>query len=127
MSSTNNGLEPRRLETEWSPDGLFDLLGDRYAVEVLRRLSREPMSAKKLARECDGSLSTVYRRLRALKEYGLLKEETRIEDGTHYKVYRNNVEQISIKMEGGEVEVESRLKERASDGLADVWNDLRYD
>lgn len=110
------------MTNEWDPETVFDVLADERARQVLLRTASAPRSARELAEACDGSLSSIYRRVGVLAEYGLLEEVTRVDlDGNHYSVYRPAVEHIDVDLDGGELRVglganDSRTVDAVADG-----------
>ena len=110
------------MANEWDPETVFDVLADERARQVLLRTAAAPRSARELAEACDGSLSSIYRRVGVLGEYGLLEEETRVDlDGNHYSVYRPAFEQLDVELRGGEIRVE--LREENTSRTVDVVGD----
>lgn len=87
------------------------------------------MSANELSDTCGISLPTVYRRLEKLVEYDLLSEQNKIApDGNHYKIYEARVEQIAVRLNNGEFDVD--IGEQATDAPARfnrLWDDIRRD
>ena len=83
------------------------------------------MSAKELAEICDRSLATVYRRIDVMKEYNLLTEElTRDPDGTQYNEYRSELNQITISVEDGQLDVDIDIERDTVDQFAELIEDL---
>lgn len=106
---------------EWNPDTVFDVLSDERARQILVAAVESPKSAEELSERVVGSLSSLYRRIEVLTEYGLLAEETRLDpEGHHYCVYTVNCENIDISLSednitlafGGSVYEETPLPER---------------
>ncbi|MDY7081611.1 MAG: helix-turn-helix domain-containing protein [Halobacteria archaeon] len=109
--------------TDWDTDSIFDLLGDECARTILSKLSIKEMSAKELANNCNVSLPTIYRRVNALSNHGLINEKTRIgEDGSHYNIYENNFNRMSIEAENGKIKVSVNLE----DGKSSSEGIVRY-
>lgn len=108
---------------EWNPDTVFDVLSDERARQVLVAAGESPTSVERLSEQVDGSLSSLYRRIDVLTEYGLLIEETRLDpDGHHYCVYTVDCEEIDISVKedsitlefAGSVYEENPLRERSA-------------
>lgn len=79
-------------------EALLDTIGDREARRVLATLSSAAKSAKELSTELDLSLPTVYRRLEALQEHGLVESRQSVDDGTHFKRYVCTFESTVISL-----------------------------
>jgi predicted transcriptional regulator len=106
---------------------VVSLLDDEHARTILTATSTTAMSATELAEHCEGSLSTVYRRLESLHDAGLVVEGTRPRpDGNHDTVYSAELEEFAVTLSDGELDY--RL-ERAGDDpasrLARRWEDLK--
>lgn len=83
------------------------------------------MSAKELAEICDRSLATVYRRINVMKEYNLVTEElTRDPDGTQYNEYRSDLNEITISVEDGQLDVDIDIERDTVDQFAELIEDL---
>lgn len=92
---------------EWNPDTVFDLLSDERVRQILVAAGESPQSAEGLSERVDGSLSSLYRRIDVLSEYGFLLEETRLDpDGHHYCVYTLNCEKIDVSLGDDRITVE---------------------
>ncbi|SDN11583.1 Helix-turn-helix domain-containing protein [Halogranum gelatinilyticum] len=103
------------------------LLDDEYARAILTATSREPMSANDLTTAIDASPPTVYRRVDALMDAGLLDEELKYESsGHHYGVYRANVERVTVEFVDGEFELTvEAVEETAADRFTRLYEGLR--
>jgi predicted transcriptional regulator len=94
------------MSNEWEAETIFDVLADNRARQVLLATQDSPQSMQKLQRLCEGSASSIYRRLKILIEYGLVKEETRIDpNGHHYQVFQSDFENISISVSDHQIEI----------------------
>jgi len=83
------------------------------------------MSAKELAGICDRSLSTIYRRIQAMEDYDLLSEEmTRDSDGTQYNEYRSDLNEITISVEEGQLNVNIDIEKDTVDRFAELIEDM---
>ena len=92
------------MPNEWSPNTIFDIVADVRVRQILVATNQTPRSAQDLAAICDGSLSSIYRRIDVLTNYNLLASETKIDpDGHHYNVYIMSLDTISIYIEGNQV------------------------
>lgn len=106
---------------------VFALLDDEYARTILTATSIQPMSAKTLSEECDASLPTVYRRAERLVACNLLEEGTQLaDDGHHYSVYEARLDQLTVKLEEGElrVTIEERPTEDMADRFTNMWENI---
>lgn len=112
-------------DKEWNPENVFDVLGSERARHILALASVEPMSADDLAEGCDTSLPTVYRRVDALQEYDLLREEVKIDaDGNHYKTFETTLERICFEVEDGGFDIQIELQRDLVDQFEQFWEDF---
>lgn len=110
---------------EWEPETIFDVFASQTARQILALASLRPMSAQEFADHCEHSLPTVYRRVNALQEYDLLREDRAVEaDGTQYKVFETNLERVCFEVEEGSVEVDLQLQHDMVDQFSTFWTDL---
>lgn len=101
------------------------LLDDEYARTILTAVSTEHMSATELADHCDCSLPTAYRRLDRLECAGLVAERTRPRsDGHHDTVYTATLDEVSIRLRDGELELAVDRRDDPAGRLAELWGDL---
>jgi predicted ArsR family transcriptional regulator len=113
------------VSKEWDPDTVFDVFGSEVARDVLALASIRPVSADEIAEHCDVSEPTVYRRLNALQEYDMLAEETAIgDDGHHYKRYRTCLEEVRVRVDEGQFDIDLELNRDYTDKFAEFWDDL---
>lgn len=90
---------------------LLDLLGAELNREILLLTSGKPRSADAVAERCDASLPTVYRHVSDLEDAGLLTEETQYDaEGNHYKTYAAALQELSVRLEAGELSVDLRVR-----------------
>lgn len=113
------------MTKEWEPETIFDVLGSERARRILSIASVRPVSADDLATAIDASLPTVYRRVNALLDYDLLKENTQIDaEGNHYKTYETNLQRICFEVADGGFTVDIQLRRDLVDQFEDFWSDL---
>ncbi len=106
---------------------LLKQLGKKYSPDILRSAT-EPKSAQELSTELDIPTTTSYRRVEALADLGLLADDEASsefgETGQNKTLYRRDVEEIVIRFEDGDLEIESKPRETDSQRLSAVWSDL---
>jgi predicted transcriptional regulator len=113
------------VSKSWNPDDIFDVLASEDVRRILVATSVRPMSAEELAEICDRSLATVYRRLDAMNEYDLLSKESAVDpDGTQYSEYRNDLNEITVSVEEGELTVDIDIERDTVDRFAEPIGDL---
>lgn len=113
----------------YNPDvePLLDVIADETAMAIFSRVHDRPRSAKRLEELCDASLKTIYRRVEALEEVGLVSAVTRIdEDGNHYTAYTTAVEEVEITVEPSEADVDVDVQTGDDvEQFVGVWKELR--
>ena len=93
---------------------VLDALGDEKTRRCCRVLSEEPRSAREIAEITGYSLPTVYRRLNALRQAGIIDSRTTIDpDGDHYETFTTVTERVTIELDGFTVQRELTEEQRA--------------
>ena len=94
------------MSNEWEPANVYEVLADDRARQVLAATDDAKQSAHDIVNVCDGSLSSIYRRLDVLDEYGLIESEISIDEGGHHRrVYKPDFEAIHVRLHDAEIEV----------------------
>lgn len=106
---------------------VLDALDDPDCRTILRTLDT-PMTAQELARECDVSRTTAYRKIDLLDEASLVDERTEIrEDGHHATRYVRAFGGVYVDLaeDGYEVSFEPPAGEETPDErLARYWSEV---
>ncbi|MDL0135425.1 helix-turn-helix domain-containing protein [Halobacterium salinarum] len=110
------------------PVDVLRVLGNKYNAEILEA-THAPRSAQELSDELDIPIATSYRRIEELSEHDLLKLEGKelSDEGRRTKVYRRQVDEISVQFGVNETTVETKERTEAKNALVDVWSDLGAD
>ena len=110
------------------PVAVLRVLGNKYNAEILRA-THVPKSAQDLSEELDIPIATSYRRIEELCEYNLLTLEGKelSEEGRRTKVYRRQVDELTVDFGTEAVDLEFKERTEAKNNLVDVWSDLRPD
>jgi DNA-binding transcriptional ArsR family regulator len=112
-------------EKEWEPANVFDIFGDDIARRVLVVASHGPASADDLDREMDVSRPTIYRRVNALVDYGLVTEDRRIDgDGNDYKTFETTFDHARFELTDTGYAVTVRMDRSLVDQFQQFWTDL---
>jgi len=105
---------------------IASLIEDEYARAILRHTSEQPLSANELMDRCDASKATTYRRIDRLREHDLLESYQEYDpEGHHYEVYAATLEELSVRLDGGEFVVELDRTRDPADRMTDLLNQLR--
>ena len=106
------------------PDAVFELAADDTARRILSAASEEPMSASQLADRCGVSEPTIYRRVKTLREHGLIEGSLKISsDGDHHEEFETTVDRVCLEFDGG-LAVDVQIDRDFVDKFADLWEDL---
>lgn len=110
-------------------DGASDvlrLLGDECARAILTTANRRPITAREMVDRCDVSETTVYRRIRALVEHGLLEERVAlVRSSGRTTVYRTTFTHLEVLLDEGRFAVERHADE--ADRIAHLLSELPFE
>ena len=113
------------MSKAWDPDDIFDVLASEDVRRILVATNVRSMSVKELADICDRSLATIYRRIQAMENYNLVSEEiTRDADGTQYSEYKSELNEITISVEEGQLDININIEKDTVDQFAELIEDL---
>lgn len=89
------------------PFGLFKMMLDEYSAQILQLTSPKPMNAIELSDELGIPIAACYRRIRSLKEAGILREEGKVQSagGKMVSLYRSSVEKAEVTLQDGRLRV----------------------
>lgn len=89
------------------PFQTFRLLLDEYSSKILEFTSRQPMNALELSDALGIPMAACYRRIRALREAGMLNEDGRVVSvgGKLVATYRSAVESAEVMLQDGRLRV----------------------
>lgn len=95
-------------------NAVLDALGDKKTRHCCRVLNGAERSAREIAELTGYSLPTVYRRLNALRQAGLIESRTQIDPGgDHYEAFTTVADRITVDLDGFEIERESAREQEA--------------
>lgn len=103
---------------------LLQTLGNKYSAEILDATD-EPRSAQELSEELGIPIATCYRRIDELTEHDLLELHDNIlsDDRRRIKVYRRNVDNVSINFDE-ELTVNIEERTEVTNTLDEAWRTL---
>lgn len=86
---------------------VFRLMLDEYSSKIISLTSEDPMNAVDLSNALGIPIAACYRRIRALKEAGILKEEGRVVSvgGKLVATYKSSVETAELMLQDGRLRV----------------------
>ena len=104
MQSVLNGIP---IEQEERIEGVLEAMSNKYSRHILAVTRDSQKSAFKIAAESGVPISTVYRRIRKLRDLGLLRISGEITlEGKRHSLYQSKVKAISSKIAGEFINVE---------------------
>jgi DNA-binding Lrp family transcriptional regulator len=85
----------------------FKLLLDEYSSKILQLTNSQPLNAVELSEALGIPIAACYRRIRALKDAGMLKEEGRVVSigGKLVAAYRSSVQSAEVILQDGRLRV----------------------
>jgi DNA-binding transcriptional ArsR family regulator len=93
---------------ETADDALLETLGDGASRAILVATSDRPMTAKELTERCGVSPTTVYRRINALVERGLLEKRVSLDAGaSQHTVYEPTFTRADFRLTPDGVSVQT--------------------
>ena len=86
---------------------MFNLVLDRYTSRILYLTSERALNATELSNEIGIPPAACYRRIRALKQAGLLKEDSKVlsEGGKSVATYKSAVDNAEVMLRDGRLTV----------------------
>ncbi len=105
-------------------ESLLRTLGNKYSAEILEATD-EPRSAQELSEDLEIPIATCYRRIDELVEQDLLELHDSIlsDDRRRIKVYRRNVESISVQFDES-LTVAVQERSDVTNTLDEAWRAL---
>ena len=98
------------------PFDTFRLLLDEYSSRILQLTSPQALNAVELSEAIGIPIAACYRRIRALKDAGMLKEEGRVVSigGKLVATYRSSVQSAEVILQDGRLRVNIKANGEAS-------------
>lgn len=97
---------------------LFRLVLDEYSSRIIQLTSPRPMNAIQLSDALGIPIAACYRRIRTLKEAGVLKEEGRAVSigGKPVATYRSSLEKAEVILTDGRLRIQIRANGQKTGG-----------
>lgn len=96
-----------RTHTLMDPFEIFGLVLDRYTSRILHLTSERALNATELSDAIGIPPAACYRRIRALKGAGLLKEDSKVvsEGGKSVSTYRSAIDNAEVILQDGRLRI----------------------
>lgn len=99
-----------------SDSALLSVLSDETCEDVLTALENGPLTVAELHTELGVPVSTLYRKVDALVDVGLITEQTRFQpDGNHKSEYVRSVSELSIDVSLADARVAVEVVDQADE------------
>ncbi len=86
---------------------IFRLMLDEYSSKIISLTSEEPLNAVDLSNALGIPIAACYRRIRALKEAGIIREDGRVVSvgGKLVATYKSSVDSAELMLQDGRLQV----------------------
>ncbi|UCE80833.1 MAG: winged helix-turn-helix transcriptional regulator [Methanobacteriota archaeon] len=103
------------------PFKMFSLVLDKHTSKILDLTSESPLNATELSRIIGIPLAACYRRIRMLREAGLIREDikTLSEGGKSVSSYRSTIESAKVVLREGRLSINMTVDGEDSDDEID--------
>lgn len=100
---------------------ILEVLADKYSRRILSATTKEELSALQLSDRLHIPTATVYRKIKALQEAGLLKAVKSVINprGNEEKFYKSTVKRVAVIFEDGRLKAKLELREE--DSFVRLW------
>lgn len=101
---------------------VFKLLLDEHSSRILELTNSEPLNAVELSEALGIPIAACYRRIRALRDAGMLREEGRVISigGKLVATYRSSVQTAEVVLQDGRLRVNIKANGEASSEEMDL-------
>lgn len=103
------------------------VLSDDYSRKIILSIITNSLPIEEISREQNIPISTCYRRLHEMLNYGIIKPDRTIirEDGKKYVCYKSAIKTATINLDSGELKVDVVVNKDPSEKLGTLWSDVR--
>jgi hypothetical protein len=103
------------------------ILSDEYSRRILLSIISVSLPMEEISRLEDIPISTCYRRLHEMLQFGIIKPDKTIirDDGKKYVCYKSAIKDVAIHLEGGELKVDVILNNTPAERLGTLWSEVR--
>ena len=99
-------LLAEKIHEDNKKEQILELVSSKYCSTILEEIKDAPKSANEIADEKKIPISTVYRRIQALHDLGILRVTGSINaDGKKFFLYKSKIGKIQSKFSNGKIEV----------------------
>ncbi len=108
-------------------ENILKKLGDKHSRRILQHTMEKHKTAEEISSELGIPLSTVYRKIKELKETGLLIVEKSVvtKDGKVCDLYRSAIKGVRVHLDLQPLSLDFTFNEDVYDKISRVWQTLR--
>ena len=102
------------------------VLSDEYSRRIILSIITNSLPMEQISRSENIPISTCYRRLHEMQEFGIIKADKTIirDDGKKYVCYKSAIKNVSILFEGGELKVDVVLNNPPAEKMGILWSEV---
>jgi len=105
---------------------ILSALSDEYSLQILTATTQHTLSALELSRNCEIPVTSLYRRLDALIDAGLIAvaKYGRTPDGKWYELYRSLLSRVDVSFNDGDLRMNVEVNNDLSDRFTRMWTSV---
>ncbi len=106
---------------------VIKVLADEYSRKIVLTIISNSLPIEEISKEQHIPVSTCYRRIHEMLEYGIVRPDRTIihDDGKKFVCYKSSFRNATIQLESGELKVDLVSNRDPADKLSDIWSTLR--
>jgi predicted transcriptional regulator len=102
-------------------------LSDEYSRKIILSIISESLHIEEISRRTNVPVSTCYRRMHELFNYGIIRADRTIiqDDGKKFICYKSSFKNATIQLDSGELVVDLVSNRDPSEKLHDIWSSVK--
>jgi len=103
------------------------VLADEYSRKIVLSIITKSLPIEEISKEQHIPVSTCYRRIHEMLEYGIVRPDRTIiqPDGKKFVCYKSSFKNATILLESGELKIDLVSNRDPADKLSDIWSTMR--
>jgi predicted transcriptional regulator len=103
------------------------VLADEYSRRIILSIITNSLPIEEISKEQHIPVSTCYRRIHEMLEYGIVRPDRTIiqEDGKKFICYKSSFKNATIQLESGELKVDLVSNRDPAYKLSDIWSTIK--
>jgi DNA-binding Lrp family transcriptional regulator len=125
--TSESGAEGMQVQDQAKAMEVVHAFSDEYSRKIILSVITKALSVEEISKEQGIPISTCYRRVHELAQFGIIKPEKTIlqEDGKKYICYKSAFCCASVHLESGALTVDLIPNRDPSQKLNDIWGNVR--